>query len=78
MSHKCGPGWRRKQTPITRKDCPSWEPTGVRKSITAGGRTKIMTQHMVDDRHLGITKKTTAHVLHKWVVRGSTSIRMGA
>ena len=23
MSHKCGPGCRRKQTPSTRTDCPS-------------------------------------------------------
>ena len=39
-------------------------------TITAGGRTRTVTQHAIDDTHPGITAEFVAYVLENWVIRG--------
>ena len=67
MSHRCGTGRRRRQSPSRRSGCPSG---GSRRRLDAGGRIRTVSQHMIDYPHPGITRRMTAHVLDHWVVRG--------
>ena len=82
MSHKCGPGCRRKQTPSTRKDCPSCGSRPANKlpvnlAMTAGGRTRALTQHVLDGTHPGVTLDMVAQALDGWLVRGINTDREG-
>ena len=47
MSHKCGAGCYRKQTPSTRKDCPS---CGSGRNIVVHGETYTFSKHFYDNR----------------------------
>ena len=71
MSHKCGPGCRRRQTPSQRSGCPS---CGSRprlpETITARGVTRTLTKHLRDDAHSGVTASRIQHVLENWVDPG--------
>ena len=40
------------------------------RTLTAGGRTRTVTDHVINNRHLGVTRRMLAHVLDNWVVRG--------
>ena len=70
MSHRCGTNCRRKQTPSTKKDCPSCGHRKMPETITAGGRTRTVTQYMRNHPHLGITAKRVENVLENWLIRG--------
>ncbi len=39
-------------------------------SITAGGKTRIVTQHLRDNARLGITEHSIVRVLECWAIRG--------
>jgi hypothetical protein len=41
-----------------------------RRAIVAGGRSRTLSQHMLNSPHLGITDEHVSHVLEHWVVRG--------
>ena len=62
MSHRCGANCRRKQTPSRRSSCPSCGSRRLPQTITAGGRTRTLTQHGRDDVHLGTTAKRIERV----------------
>ena len=42
---------------------------GVKRSMTAGGRIRAVTQHAFDGTHKGVTPKMVAQVLDRWVLR---------
>ena len=71
MSHKCGAGCRRKQTPSERSSCPSCGTRRLPQTITAGGRTRELTLHGRNDVHGGITAKRIERVLNDWAIRGN-------
>ena len=74
MSHKCGPQCRRKQTPSTRRGCPT---CGNKRTLNAGGRTRTIAQYMLSSPHTGMTRKVVAKVLDDWFVRGIYIDRTG-
>ncbi len=39
-------------------------------SVTAGGKTRTLSHHIIDNPHLGITKEEVAYVLDNWTLRG--------
>lgn len=39
-------------------------------TITAGGRTRAVSRHMMDETHRTITAERVRHVLENWVIRG--------
>ena len=41
--------------------------------ITAGGRTRTVSQHMRNEPHLGVTTRQVEYVLENWVVRGTNT-----
>ena len=74
MSCGCGPNCYRKRG--MRSECPSCNRYNAnrRKTITAGGKRRRISQHMLDDlrndRHSEITRERVAYVLDNWTVRG--------
>ncbi len=70
MSHRCGANCRRKQTPSQRNNCPSCGSRRLPKTITAGGRTFTVTDHVRNDTHPGITAAKIRSVLDNWSIRG--------
>ena len=67
MSHRCGAKCRRRQVP---SGCPGCPPCGSPRTLTAGGKTRTVTDHVINNRHLRVTRRMLAHVLDNWVVRG--------
>ena len=67
MRHKCGAGCMRKKNPSTRRGCPS---CGSRRHLEAGGRTRAISQHLLNSRRAEITRRIVAHVLDNWTIRG--------
>ena len=47
------------------------------ETIVAGGRTRLVTQHMRNDPHKEINAERVKHVLENWVVRGIRRERDG-
>ena len=45
------------------------------ETITAGGRTRTVSRHILEETHRGITPERVEYALENWVVRG---IRTGA
>ena len=39
-------------------------------TITANGRTRLVSRHARDDAHIGITAEIIEHVLENWEIRG--------
>ena len=70
MSHRRGAGWRRKQTPSTRKDCPSCGSVQARRSVSTVGKPWTMTRHIDDEPHSAVTKQIVAHVSEYWLMPG--------
>ena len=67
MSHKCGANCRRRQVPSGRPGCPS---CGSPRRLMAGGKTRAVTDHVINNRHLRVTRRMIANVLDNWVIRG--------
>ena len=67
MSDRCGAKCRRRQVPSGRPGCPS---RGSHRTLTAGGKTRTVTDHVINNRHLRVTRRMIAHVLDNWVIRG--------
>ena len=38
--------------------------------ITAGGRTRTVSQHIRNEPHIGVTARRVEYVLENWVIRG--------
>ena len=54
-------------------DCPSRKPGAeewLPPSITAGGKTRTVTQYLRDNARPGITAHRVGHVLDHWLARG--------
>ena len=43
---------------------------GLSASITAGGKTRIVTQYLQDNARPGITADRIVRILERWVIRG--------
>ena len=46
-------------------------------SITAGDKTRVLSRHMIDNPHRGVTKAEVAYVLDNWALRGVFTDRDG-
>ena len=51
------------------EDCPS-SGSRRRKTITAGGKTRNVSEHLGSNPHPGVTLPMTAYALDKWVGKG--------
>ena len=65
MGHRCGAGCRRKTG--RSRGCPS---CGSKRALDAGGRVRTITRHMIDDPHIGMTRKVVAYALNNWFLKG--------
>ena len=74
MSHRCGANCRRKRG--LRSECETCNRYKEirRKTIVAGGKRRLMTEHMQNHLRSGerpeVTRERVAYVLDNWVLRG--------
>ena len=48
------------------------------QTITAGGKTRLVSQHLRNDPHLGITTERIERVIEHWIIRGIRTERDGS
>ncbi len=70
MSHSCGSGCYQEQDRRSEISTPLRRTQRRRSTITAGGKTRKLSQHLINDPHPEVTNRDISHVLSRWKLRG--------